>query len=107
MLPQMLGGVSRPLGAPRPPKSAISGRLKKQVFKTQVCSKVNVDPRFGTQIDHPRGRNQGFDLNSSTPPQGRGKGFDLIVPYDLAADARSNKVSRSVKPGTGLAPAFD
>ena len=39
--------------------------------------RVPLDLRFGTRIDPPRSRNQGFDLNFSAP-EGRGKGLDLI-----------------------------
>ncbi len=39
--------------------------------------RVPLDLRLGTQIDTPRGRNKGFDLNFLAP-HGRGKGFDLI-----------------------------
>ena len=39
--------------------------------------RVPLDLRFGTRIDPPRSRNQGFDLNFSAP-EGRGKGLDPI-----------------------------
>ncbi len=39
--------------------------------------RVPLDLRLGAYIDHPRGRNKGFDLNFSTR-RGRGKGFDIL-----------------------------